>query len=158
MDKQLMERLAREAGFLVDNRGRAFIDAATDIGEVNEVSCDKALRRFAALLAEECAKLIEQHHTLKTSTGVEFGVRANSLLASVIREAFHAEPDWRADLLRKIRSVPLDKLPPQIRQLSFPTKRHNFFGPMALLIDTAWLRTASDEDILRAIDASEGPK
>ncbi len=61
MDKELIERLAREAGFR--RAGIEFFStspAARDAGTFEAV-LDDALRRFAALVAEECARAAGLH-------------------------------------------------------------------------------------------------
>lgn len=54
MDEKLIKRLAREAGFRV--RGIVTLDLHTCM----EIETRAPLARFAALVAEECAKVVDQ--------------------------------------------------------------------------------------------------
>jgi hypothetical protein len=53
MDKQLIQRLAREAGFLIDGAGNAFSAPHPEL--LHDAPVQKQLERFATLLAQECA-------------------------------------------------------------------------------------------------------
>jgi hypothetical protein len=57
MDKQLIQRLAREAGFLIDGAGNAYV-GVPGYG-ASELRGGELLQRFATRVAEECAKICE---------------------------------------------------------------------------------------------------
>lgn len=56
MDKELLERLAREAGFDVED-GEIVLDRVLATGDAPDQRSE--LQRFASLIAEECAKVVE---------------------------------------------------------------------------------------------------
>lgn len=55
MDKQLIQRLAREAGFLIDGAGNAFSAPHPEL--LHDAPVQKQLERFAALLVEQCVQV-----------------------------------------------------------------------------------------------------
>jgi hypothetical protein len=59
MDKQLIQRLAREAGFLIDGAGNAYV-GVPGYG-ASELRGGELLQRFATRVAEECAKIAADH-------------------------------------------------------------------------------------------------
>jgi hypothetical protein len=80
MDKQLIERLAREAGFITDRHGAPWLPVeASHMHVVQEAPCGDRLTRFATLVAEECAKIAERFgdewdadHSTEESRSTEF--------------------------------------------------------------------------------------
>lgn len=83
MDKQLIERLARDAGFATD----AGYSAMT--AEVQDVQ----LRRFAALVAEECAKIAELHANYGEGPTSDMWIPGNQRpsAAQMIRQTFRRD-------------------------------------------------------------------
>jgi len=70
--------------------------------------------------------------------------------------------DWRSIVLRNIRETQIRLDPPGglrvATALQVAVKKRSGEQPTAFTFKLDWLRTASDEDILRAIDASEAPR
>lgn len=77
MDKELIERLAEEAGFL----------QAMGASHIGVAPTPEAVRRFAALIAEGCAKLCETPKNTSLDGNDVDGVYC----ARAIRQAFKAE-------------------------------------------------------------------
>ncbi|SHN40272.1 hypothetical protein [Rhizobacter sp. OV335] len=73
------------------------------------------------------------------------------------------QDDWRTVVLKNVRETQKRLDPPggpcRCAVLCVPAaKKHAGAAPAILEFRIDWLRTASDEDILRAIDASEAPR
>lgn len=77
-----LERLAREAGFEVDEDG---VFAACGPGLHDPVECSDMLRRFAALIAEQCARECD---LVADSYWVGDGAAAAQSCADGIRDKF----------------------------------------------------------------------
>lgn len=86
MDKELIERLAREAGFDTDD-GQITMPHHHADGPANERS---HLERFAALVAEECAKVVEKGKVTFAESYFEINERLGDA-AAAIRENFCAK-------------------------------------------------------------------
>jgi hypothetical protein len=148
MDKQLILRLAREAGI---SETRLHFDELDDL-------CD-----FATLVAEECAKIAERHQLADTTCGISMSVPASPFHAAMIRKAFKASEvlDWRTEALNNVRTTEKRLRSPGgyalCRAIGIAVKKHAGAQPTQITFEMDWLRNASDEDILRAIDASEAP-
>jgi len=136
MDKQLIQRLTLAARF-------------------PQPPAQEHMTAFAALVAEECAKIAERHQLADTTCGISMSVPASPFHAAMIRKAFKASEvlDWRAVVVKVARRQQ-DR--PQVRVQVHTWRADGTRGNFTF--ETSWLRTASDEDILRAIDASEAPR
>jgi hypothetical protein len=198
MDKQLIQRLAREAGMPLVTPYQA--TEAESAARHNERILGIA-ERFATLVAEECAKIADEHrddaqdapykdyennhpdgytdagNDIAAAIREEFGPASDlTALAEEIAAddgtlpagfkgagpnnfTFRSPPpwDWRREMLTAIRAharysggLPMKMVTVCGRKANGEKTRYEF--------DRAWVNAASDEDILRAIDASEAPR
>ncbi len=88
MNNELLQRLAREAGFQDSNRG-AGLSGNSELDElayVDELPCGEPLARFAALVAEECAKVVDAAEFYDATSDPGDDIRAKFVRKDAIRD------------------------------------------------------------------------
>ncbi len=104
MDRELIERLAREAGFTFRPR----------FGDLHECTLNE-LGRFVALVATECAKVCDEMHA-------KFPLGGSIAAADVIRQRFrYVAPNYRDP---RIRDLPPEEQAPFREWLRGHTRPH----------------------------------
>jgi DNA-binding transcriptional regulator YdaS (Cro superfamily) len=173
MDKQLIERVAQAMYEGHCHAGRKIAQPFDLMDQWQREMWLQAARAGATLVAEECAKVASGYSVNKQPVHPDIpwdsmSEQAKAVthmacqnVALAIGDLFRSDSDaarnapaWKVQIMRKARDYA--EVARHGGRVGF-TAENGRGERTAFQFDIHWLRTASDEDIQRAIDASEAP-